>query len=256
MRAKIFYSLLIIGLLLPFSYVAAQFSYYEYQTARNELLSIQKGEKYLDTIDTLVNQTSETKRAQIKAKIDSIEERNIQLSEKNSIILEYISQLIAQIQAPSIDHSLIESITIDTNHFLAGQTLIFDVEIMKIDKADGNIADTIEIADSIELHYNGSLEDGEKFDSSYDRWETLPFTVGAGQMITGFDTGVVGMKLNEKKTLTLAPADAYGDIDPTKTAELSMEEAESFIEAWYQMSVWEVLSTQFGSFPIIEVRYK
>ena len=41
--------------------------------------------------------------------------------------------------------------------------------------------------DKIEVHYLWTLEDGSKFDSSYDRGDTLPFTVWAGQMIKGFD---------------------------------------------------------------------
>jgi peptidylprolyl isomerase len=78
--------------------------------------------------------------------------------------------------------------------------------------------------DTIEVDYVGTLEDGTVFDSSLEEfakktanyssgrtYKPLSFTVGAGQMIKGFDTGVVGMKLGEKKILTIAPADAYGE---------------------------------------------
>ena len=149
------------------------------------------------------------------------------------------------------------TVTLDTNHALAGKTLNFDVEIMKIDKADGNTAaDTIEKGDSIEVHYNGTLEDGEKFDSSYDRGQTLPFTVGAGQMIAGFDAGVVGMKLEEKKTLVLAPADAYGEYDDTRVQVLPKSELESFVAAGYKLEIGETLPTQVGQFKIIAVTDK
>lgn len=79
------------------------------------------------------------------------------------------------------------SVVLDTNHPLAGKTLIFDVEIVEITKGSGSLADTVEAGDSIEVHYTGTLEDGEVFDSSRERNQTLPFTVGAGQMISGFD---------------------------------------------------------------------
>ena len=69
--------------------------------------------------------------------------------------------------------------------------------------------------DRVEIHYVGSLEsDGSQFDSSRDRGQPLGFTVGQGQMIKGFDDGVLGMKIGEQKTLVLPPALAYGDVSP------------------------------------------
>ena len=64
--------------------------------------------------------------------------------------------------------------------------------------------------DTVKVHYTGKLTSGEVFDSSVDR-EPLEFTVGAGQMIQGFDSAVEGMELNEKKTVTIPSAEAYGD---------------------------------------------
>jgi len=86
------------------------------------------------------------------------------------------------------------NVVIDVNHALAGKTLIFDVEIVKITKATWEKKDEVETWDAIEVHYTWTLEDGEKFDSSRDRDQTLPFTVGAGQMITGLK-----LKLSQKK---------------------------------------------------------
>jgi peptidylprolyl isomerase len=63
--------------------------------------------------------------------------------------------------------------------------------------------------DTVSVHYTGSLQDGTIFDSSRGR-DPLTFTVGAGQMITGFDNAVRGMKVNEVKTVTLPPEQAYG----------------------------------------------
>lgn len=64
--------------------------------------------------------------------------------------------------------------------------------------------------DLVRVHYTGTLVSGEKFDSSEGR-EPLEFTVGAGQMIKGFDAAMPGMKVGEKKTINIAPADAYGE---------------------------------------------
>ena len=69
----------------------------------------------------------------------------------------------------------------------------------------------VENGNNVKVHYKGTLTDGEQFDSSYDRGETLPFTVGAGQMIKGFDAAVVGMEVGEKKTVSIPSAEAYGE---------------------------------------------
>ncbi len=63
--------------------------------------------------------------------------------------------------------------------------------------------------DVVKVHYTGKLTSGEQFDSSVGR-EPLEFTVGAGQMIKGFDAAMPGMSLGEKKTINIAPEDAYG----------------------------------------------
>lgn len=69
---------------------------------------------------------------------------------------------------------------------------------------------TIKEGDAISVHYTGRLESGEIFDSSQGR-QPLAFTVGSGQLIKGFDHAVMGMSVGEKKTVTLVPADAYGE---------------------------------------------
>lgn len=63
--------------------------------------------------------------------------------------------------------------------------------------------------DVVRVHYTGRLTDGEQFDSSAGR-EPLEFTVGAGQMIKGFDTGVEGMTVGEKKSIAVSPEEGYG----------------------------------------------
>lgn len=66
----------------------------------------------------------------------------------------------------------------------------------------------------VKAHYTGTLDDGTKFDSSYDRNEPLAFTCMAGQMIPGFDKAVRDMEVGETKTVRLEPADAYGEYNP------------------------------------------
>ncbi len=61
----------------------------------------------------------------------------------------------------------------------------------------------------VAVHYRGTLDGGEEFDSSEDR-EPLEFVVGSGEMIPGFEKAVVGMEPGQEKTVTLEPEDAYG----------------------------------------------
>jgi len=64
----------------------------------------------------------------------------------------------------------------------------------------------------VQVHYTGTLTDGEVFDSSQGR-EPLEITMGQGQLISGFEDALKGMTVNEKKTFTLEPEQAYGQRD-------------------------------------------
>lgn len=64
------------------------------------------------------------------------------------------------------------------------------------------------------VHYTGTFNDGTKFDSSYDRGETLEFVCGAGMMIKGFDEAVKTMAVGEIKEIHLMPEEAYGMSNP------------------------------------------
>jgi peptidylprolyl isomerase len=62
----------------------------------------------------------------------------------------------------------------------------------------------------VSVHYTGWLTDGKKFDSSVDRGQQFPFTLGAGQVIKGWDEGVASMKVGGKRKLTIPPDLGYG----------------------------------------------
>ena len=64
---------------------------------------------------------------------------------------------------------------------------------------------------TVSVHYTGTLTDGTKFDSSVDRNQPFSFSLGAGQVIQGWDEGVVGMKVGGKRKLTIPADKAYGD---------------------------------------------
>lgn len=65
--------------------------------------------------------------------------------------------------------------------------------------------------DYITIHYLGTLTNGQKFDSSYDRGTPFKTRIGVGQVIDGWDMGVVGMKVGGKRKLTIPANLAYGD---------------------------------------------
>lgn len=69
---------------------------------------------------------------------------------------------------------------------------------------------TAENGKTVKVHYTGKLESGDVFDSSKDK-DPLEFTMGAGQMIPGFEKGIVGMAEGETKTVTVSPEDGYGE---------------------------------------------
>lgn len=77
--------------------------------------------------------------------------------------------------------------------------------------------------DKVQVHYHGRLKDGTTFDSSSGR-DPLEFEVGTGMVIRGFDAGVMGMKVGDKKTIEIPVEDAYGPKDPNMLVEFPKDQ--------------------------------
>ncbi|MCX6127594.1 MAG: FKBP-type peptidyl-prolyl cis-trans isomerase [Proteobacteria bacterium] len=83
-----------------------------------------------------------------------------------------------------------------------------ELKIEDVKLGEGTVA---EAGKQVTVHYTGTLLDGTKFDSSLDRNEPFTFSLGAGQVIKGWDEGVKGMKIGGKRKLTIPSTLAYGE---------------------------------------------
>ena len=81
----------------------------------------------------------------------------------------------------------------------------------------------VKSGDKVKVHYHGKLRNGETFDSSQGR-EPLEFTVGGGQVIKGFDDGVMGMQVGDKRTVEIEVTDAYGEKNEDMVVEFPKEQ--------------------------------
>ncbi len=91
-----------------------------------------------------------------------------------------------------------------------GNNTTFEIQGMKIEILKEGTGIEAKNGDTVSAHYTGTLENGTKFDSSLDRGTPFSFKLGAGQVIKGWDLGILGMKVGEKRKLTIPPELAYG----------------------------------------------
>lgn len=82
-------------------------------------------------------------------------------------------------------------------------------QLLVEDIAVGN-GNAVESGDTVVIHYEGKLQTGEVFDSSYTRGKPFETAIGMGRVIKGWDEGVIGMKKGGKRKLTIPPDKAYG----------------------------------------------
>ena len=83
-----------------------------------------------------------------------------------------------------------------------------ELQIETLSEGTGEIAET---GKRVSVHYEGRLVDGEVFDASRPRGQAFSFTIGAGQVIGGWEQGVAGMKVGETRRLTIPPELGYGE---------------------------------------------
>lgn len=83
------------------------------------------------------------------------------------------------------------------------------LDITVLQEGSGEIIENGSVA---VMHYTGTLDDGTVFDSSIPRGVPFEFTLGAGQVIAGWDIGILGMRVGEKRRLIIAPELAYGPV--------------------------------------------
>ncbi len=90
-------------------------------------------------------------------------------------------------------------------------TTSFDIQGMKVEILKQGTGEGAKVGDNIVVNYVGTLTDGTKFDSSIDRNQPFPYTLGQNMVIKGWELGLLGMKVGEKRKLTIPPELAYGE---------------------------------------------
>lgn len=103
------------------------------------------------------------------------------------------------------------SVNIDNNFLKGDMTESIKNNMLEIETIVEGSGVESKVGDNLTVHYTGMLEDGTKFDSSVDRGTPFNFILGIGQVIEGWEKGMEGMKVGEKRKLTIPPEYAYGE---------------------------------------------
>jgi FKBP-type peptidyl-prolyl cis-trans isomerase len=117
--------------------------------------------------------------------------------------------LLSACGAPAVSNSITSTDTEPT--MTTNDSKLTTVTELKIEDEVVGTGAEAKAGDTVEVNYLGTLTDGTKFDSSYDRNQTFKFTLGAGEVIEGWDKGFAGMKVGGKRKLTIPSDMAYGD---------------------------------------------
>jgi len=118
-----------------------------------------------------------------------------------------------------------------------------------IDKKDMKV----EIWDTVSVNYTWKFENWEKFDSSYDRKEPIKFKTWEKQMIPWFENATIWMKIWEKKTITLKPADAYGEYSSWAIQDIPRTELKQLEEQWFKVELWAKVPSAYWELPILAI---
>ena len=114
----------------------------------------------------------------------------------------------------------------------------------------------------IKVHYLGKLEDGTKFDSSYDRGEPFSFQIGLRQVIEGWEKGLIGMKVGGKRTLIIPPELGYGErgagdlIPPKATLIFDIEIIDVLAPGYTLIRTIDIPILQKENYKFIDIRTK
>lgn len=117
------------------------------------------------------------------------------------------SNLNLQANQNVVENNAPTSTPTPTPQIISSQTLS---DGLKIDDEKIGTGSAVKTGDTIEINYIGTLENGHKFDSSYDRGVPFETQIGVGQVIKGWDEGVLGMQVGGKRRLIIPPALGYG----------------------------------------------
>ena len=119
--------------------------------------------------------------------------------------------IIAGIYIFSQKNKMSEPQNQNQNQQIQSTSNIKDIQGMKVEILKEGTGEPAKSGDTVSVHYVGTLENGTKFDSSIDRGEPFSFTLGENRVIQGWELGVLGMKVGEKRKLIIPSNLAYGN---------------------------------------------